>query len=214
MDIISLPLIFTTAFVVALSGALAPGPLLAVTISEAAKKGFWVGPILVLGHMIPEIVVVIALVKGMSKLMGSDLVSGIIGLAGGVMLMVMGTTIILKSRGAVLPTSEQQVTQRTGTLVLSGVLASISNPYWFMWWATVGTTYVIWSLKMGTSGVISFFSGHILGDLAWYALVSMAIASGRRIMSEGIYRGLMVGCGVLILGLGGYFAVSGFNFLT
>ena len=214
MDIISLPLIFTTAFVVALSGALAPGPLLAVTISEAAKKGFWVGPILGLGHMIPEIVVVIALIKGMSKLMGSDLVSGIIGLAGGVMLMVMGTTIILKSRGAALPTPEQQVTQRTGTLVLSGVLASISNPYWFIWWATVGTTYVIWSLKMGASGVVSFFSGHILGDLAWYALVSMAIASGRRIMSEGIYRGLMVGCGVLIIGLGGYFAVSGFNFLT
>ena len=213
MSVISLPLIFTTSFVVALSGALVPGPLLAVTISEAAKRGFWAGPILILGHMLPEIVVVVALVKGMSQLMGSDLVTGIIGLTGGVALIAMGTAIILKSRGVVFTTLGQQMPRRSGTLVLTGVLASISNPYWFIWWATIGATYVIWSLDMGVPGITSFFSGHILGDLAWYSVVSAVVASGRRIMNDRVYQGLVIGSGILIIALGGYFAISGVRFL-
>ncbi len=39
--------IFTTAFLIGLSGALLPGPLLTVAISESARQGFWTGPLLV-----------------------------------------------------------------------------------------------------------------------------------------------------------------------
>ncbi len=213
--IINLPLIFTTAFIVALSGALAPGPLLAVTIHEATKKGFWVGPVLVLGHAIPEIIVVIALTRGISEFIKGALVTGIIGLMGGVILCIMGTTIIRKGRNAVMPMLNKGTAQpMSGRLVFSGVLASISNPYWFIWWATVGTTYVLWSSKMGALGISLFFTGHILGDFIWYAIVSLAIASGRRIMNDKVYRGLMVGSGSLVIVLGIYFAISGVRFFT
>lgn len=214
VDIISLPLIFTTSFVVNLSGALSPGPLLVVTISEAAKRGFWAGPILVLGHMIPEIVVVVALTKGMSKLMESDLVTNIVWLVGGVVLIGMGAIISVKGRGASFTTSGQQTPRKSRALVLSGILTTISNPYWFVWWAVIGAAYVVWSLNMGILGVISFFSGHIMADLAWYSVISAAVASGRRIMNDRIYRGLMIGCGIIIIAMGGYFAVSGFRLLT
>ena len=214
MDANSLPLIFTTALAIAFTGALAPGPLLAVTIRESTKKGFWAGPILVLGHMLPEIAIVVALVMGLGKLMDSDVVSGSIGLAGGIMLLVMGISTIIKSRGTSLPSSGEPISQKRGTLVLSGAVASISNPYWFIWWATIGAALVIKSLNMGIPGIIVFFIGHILGDLIWYAVVSGAISRGRRIMSDRVYHGLMIGCGALIIGMGVYYAISGFNFLS
>ncbi|MDP2718929.1 MAG: LysE family transporter [Dehalococcoidia bacterium] len=80
----TLSLIFTTSFVIALSGAMMPGPLLAVTISEVARRGFWAGPLLVLGHAILELSIVAALAFGLSRLVGSELISGIIFLAGGI----------------------------------------------------------------------------------------------------------------------------------
>lgn len=44
-----------------------PGPLLAITISEAARRGFWAGPQLVLGHGILELALIAALAAGLSK---------------------------------------------------------------------------------------------------------------------------------------------------
>ncbi len=214
MPTLSLPFIFITSFVVALSGALVPGPVLALTINGATQRGFWAGPIIVLGHAIPEILVVIALSRGASELMGSNLFSGIVGLTGGVILIGIGVLSIKRGRKISLQMTATKSPNRSRMLILSGALASISNPYWFIWWATIGTTYTVWSLKMGIPGVVSFFSGHILGDLAWFALVSLIIARGRKFLSNTIYRGLLIACGIALLALGGYFTISGFRFLT
>lgn len=208
-------LIFATSFVVALTGAMMPGPLLALTIGAVARRGFWAGPWLVLGHGLVELALVAALAAGLSKFMGSDLVSGIVGLVGGIILVVMGFATVKRGWGRVtVPTADLPVIERDRMLVLSGILGSVCNPYWLIWWATLGTTYLLWSLKLGTAGVASFFTGHILADLIWYALIAFIIASGRKVMSDTIYRGLLVVCGLAILALGGYFIASGVGFLS
>jgi len=98
--------------------------------------------------------------------------------------------------------------------VLSGVLGSISNPYWFIWWITLGTVYLLWALSLGIAGVASFFTGHILADLSWYALVAFVVATGRKVINDAVYRGLLVFCGLALLALGGYFIASGVTFLA
>ena len=211
---VNLPLIFSTALVVNLSGALSPGPLLAITINESTKRGFWAGPILVLGHAIPEIIMVFALTRGASEIMKSAMISNIVWLVGGIILLVMGIRITWKNRNAVLAISSEGSPKRSGALVLSGMLVSISSPFWFIWWATAGTTYVMWSAQMGTSGIALFFFGHIMADLIWYSIVSLAVASGRKIMNDKIYRGLMMGSGGCIVALGIYFALSGIKFFA
>jgi hypothetical protein len=50
----TLAAIFTTSLVVGFSGTLMPGPLLTVIISRSAQRGFWQGPLLILGHVIKE----------------------------------------------------------------------------------------------------------------------------------------------------------------
>jgi len=54
MDLWILAGVPITSFVVALSGALMPGPLLTVTVGEATRRGFWAGPLIILGHGILE----------------------------------------------------------------------------------------------------------------------------------------------------------------
>ena len=90
-----------------------------------------------------------------------------------------------------------------GTAV-AGMAASISNPYWIIWWATVGAAYVATSAGYGVAGPATFFVGHIAADLAWYSLVSFAIATGTRFFNDRVYRGILYVCGFLFL-FGAYF---------
>jgi threonine/homoserine/homoserine lactone efflux protein len=229
----TIPLIFITSFVIALSGALAPGPLLVVAIREAAQRGFWVGPMLILGHGILELLLVVALALGLSEFMAGELVLGIIGLVGGIVLVGMGSVTVVRGwRGATVPVGNSPShplprRERSGEggdapqsfplsktkMIGWGTLASLSNPYWFLWWATLGVTYMVWSLRLGVPGVTSFFTGHILADFTWYSLVTFIIATGRKLMSDAIYRGLLVACGLALLAMGGYFIVSGLGFI-
>ena len=208
-------LIFGTAFVVGLSGAMMPGPLLAASVSEAARRGFRAGPLLVLGHAIVELLLVVALVWGLSEVLEQSLVAGIIGVVGGLFLLGMAFALLRQARRAVAPLEVSQQPARRGRwLIATGAVLSVANPFWIMWWATVGTTWLLWSLAAGAIGVVVFYLGHILSDLGWYSMVSLVVARGRRLMSLRVYRGLLLACGVALIGLGVYFVVSGAGFLA
>ncbi|MDQ0287611.1 threonine/homoserine/homoserine lactone efflux protein [Desulfofundulus luciae] len=267
--------IFSTAFVVGLSGAMMPGPLLTVTIGESARRGFAAGPLIVLGHALLEGTLVIALALGLASLLTAPVVGRSIAVVGGIFLIYLGWGMArdawlgrvelnvgcgqpvqagpappgCSSRaeragagrqvsGAGVPASRteanacppspdfQPANSDAGSLnpgsrrvdplpagrmhpVLAGVLVSLSNPYWTLWWATVGLGYIVLSLKQGTAGLVSFFGGHILSDLAWYGLVAAAVAGGRRFLTPSIYRGILVSCGAFLVFLGASFIYMG-----
>jgi len=230
-----LPAIFTTAFIVGFTGAMAPGPLLTVTIGESVRLGFIAGPLLMLGHGLLELILIFALVGGLSVFLTQSVVSHIIAVAGGVFLIYMGYGIVndaLKGKVSlsiqrpesenndfedkepdetrILAESMVAVKKRKMHPVVAGVLVSLSNPYWTIWWATVGLGYITMSLNNGYTGLTAFFTGHILADFTWYSLVAAAVAGGRKFLNNSVYRGVLVVCGVFMLGLGSYFLYYGF----
>jgi threonine/homoserine/homoserine lactone efflux protein len=93
--------------------------------------------------------------------------------------------------------------------VAGGILISLANPYWSLWWLTIGLGYLSLALKSGSAGIVTFFSGHILADLGWYSLVAAAICGGRRVLNDSVFRILILGCGVFLLALGAYFIYLG-----
>jgi threonine/homoserine/homoserine lactone efflux protein len=211
----TLAAIFATSLMVCFSGALMPGPLLTVTISQSAQRGFWQGPLLTLGHAITELAIVLALTTGLSRLLKRKTVAGLIGLLGGAFLLWMGLDI---TRSAWWGTVSLSLTsaERSGTQVgpvVAGVLVSISNPYWILWWATVGASYVALALRQGPLGLGSFYVGHILADLSWYSLVAFVITAGRSLLSQSVYRSILLTCGFFLIALSIYFIYSGINFL-
>lgn len=206
--------IFATSFLVGLSGAMMPGPLLTVAIDESTRRGFRAGPLLVLGHGLAEVVVVVGLTLGLSVVIQHALVAGSIGLVGGAVLIWMGYGMGRRAwEGKVSLALATTAGSRGPSPVPAGALVSLSNPYWLIWWATVGALYVAAALEWGALGLAVFFSGHILADLAWYSLVAGVVVTGRRLLNDGVYRGLILVCAVFLVGLGTYFAVSGVGFL-
>jgi len=129
--------IFFVSFTIALSGAMMPGPLLTVTIANSAQKGFLEGPLLVLGHGILELVLVIAIVAGMSPILKSPIFLFIVTLFGGGMLIYMGFDMIKNAKGLSLDQLKNKTKARNTSSILSGILVSLANPYWILWWATI-----------------------------------------------------------------------------
>ncbi|MFH0914625.1 MAG: LysE family transporter [Chloroflexota bacterium] len=207
-------LIFATSFIVALSGAMMPGPFLAYTIGEAARRGFWVGPLVILGHALAELGLIIALALGLREIAQSAQVAAMIGLAGGVILIAMAVQIVRTARYtvALTATSSPHITQHK-RIVFSGFLLSVTNPAWLIWWGTLGTAYMFWALQSGAIGIASFGAGHVLADLGWYSLVALMVSGGRKFMSTAVYQGLLVFCGLVLLAVGGYFISSGVSYL-
>lgn len=199
-----------TSFIVALSGALMPGPLLTVTVGEAARRGFWAGPLLMVGHALLELALVILLLVGLGAWLNRPVILGSVGVLGAAMLGWMGLALVKASRHSRLEFDPQ--TQSGLHPVAAGVLMSLANPYWLIWWLTIGLGYVIFAQKYGLLGVALFYIGHILADFTWYSLVSGAVAQGRRFLSDALYRGFLAACGIFLFIFGGYFGVQGVRF--
>ena len=83
-------LLFGSAFVVALSGALMPGPLLAVTLGHSPRFGWTFGPLAILGHAMLELGLISLVFLGAGPVLKSHGVQAAVGLAGGVILVWMG----------------------------------------------------------------------------------------------------------------------------
>ena len=204
--------LFLTSFVIALSGALMPGPLLTMTISESSRRGLSAGPMMILGHGILELAVVLALLSGFAPLLLRDDVFVAVSLVGGAVLLGIGLSMLRSVPKLSLVIEKDSVKSRN--LITAGILLSAFNPYFILWWASIGLGYIVYSAKLGVLGIISFFLGHILADLSWYTFVSFGIVKGKRFMSDRGYRRLISGCAVLLVIFSGYFFYSGINRLV
>lgn len=204
--------LFSTSFLVGLSGAAAPGPLTAMAVREAGRGGFWRGWSVTIGHAIPELILVAALAFGLGEWLGQNYVVGTLAVVGGGVLLWMGATTVRDARHVRLPGAGEVGEGSAGSAVWGGVGTTLSNPYWFLWWATVGSGYVALSQGGGWPAVAVFFVGHILADVGWLGFVSALVASGRGLLSDGVYRGVLTGLGVFLFGFGLYFLWVGWGF--
>jgi threonine/homoserine/homoserine lactone efflux protein len=197
--------IFTSAFIVGLPGAMAPGPVLTVTISESLKRGFKAGPLIVLGHAILEIILLGLIAAGLGPFFEHPVTTMVVLWAGGLVLLWMGGRMLMTSRQITEDALNSHAADCAYGPVVAGIVLSVSNPYWIIWWVTVGMGFVTQSLQFGLIGLLCFYCGHILADLAWYSLVSFSAATGRRLCPPRVYRAVFILCGIALVVLGGVF---------
>ena len=204
--------LFLTALIVGYSGAMMPGPLLTMNINESLRRGFWAGPLLILGHAVLETTLVVVVLLGFGKVLANQCVSGTIGVLGGIMLMYFGFTMAREAgykKISLNLAGSASRTQKPGKLILNGALVSLANPYWSLWWATIGLSYLTQSLAVGVLGVGAFLTGHLLADFSWYGFVSYIVARGRRHLSQTVYLVVIFICGVFLVALGAKFIGDG-----
>lgn len=207
--------IFFSAFLIGFSGAMMPGPMLGVTIDGSLKKGWTAGPLTVLGHGILEFTLIIIMVLGLKDFFSNPIVAGLIGLFGGAFLVWMGYGMIKSGINKSVSLERQRAENSAGmrNLTLAGVLVSATNPYFILWWASTGMELIRQSYTSGLIGVLFFFIGHILSDLVWYSAISIGFSRGRKLISDAVYRWIILLLGIFIIVFSIYFIGSGWKML-
>lgn len=198
--------LFIVSFTIALSGALAPGPLLAAVIYQSTKQGLKTGPLVILGHAILEVGMVAFIIFGFAYFLKNPLVLKIIATTGALILLGFGINMISSIPKVSLDFKDEN--RKSSNLVLTGITMSAANPYWVIWWLTIGLGLLLGAQKAGYLAIGIFFAGHILADLAWYTVVSFTISKGRRFISQKVYKGIIFVCGIILIGFGIYFGMN------
>lgn len=208
-SLLSLGAIAISSFVVALSGAMMPGPVLTVTINQSFRRGFIAGPLIILGHAILEVVLILLLLAGLGPFLQQEIIIIIISLAGSIVLLFMGIDLFRSLPSWKLDTQKTETS--AGHPLIQGILLSLTNPYWIIWWLTIGLGYVLLAWKSGLPGVLAFFLGHIAGDLLWYSFISFTVSKGRKIIPDIVFRIVLAVCALVLLFFAVLFIFRGIN---
>ena len=204
--------LFSVGFILGLTGAMAPGPLLTITISESAKRGGIVGPMVVLGHGILEFALLLIIVFGLGNILNNKVLFSVIAFIGGIILIYMGYSTIKGLKGYTLSATPTERRQGIHP-VFSGIVVSLSNPYWFIWWITIGMGYVMFAKGFGIKGVLAFFMGHILSDLVWYSFISYGIQFGGRYANTKVIKAILLVCSLFLIVFGVLFIIKSYKFI-
>jgi len=192
------------AILISLSGVLAPGPITAVAVSKGSKMP-WAGALVAIGHGVVEFPLMVAVFLGVGSMLDSPYVRAAIGIAGGLFVIWMGFSLLRDfQQNEIRPRPDNR------SPIVSGVFFSIGNPYFLVWWGTVGAALIMRSLAFGVIGFIAFALSHWFCDLGWNAILSYTSFKGGQFFGHKFQQIVFLSSGVLLLFTGGRLVIEAF----
>jgi threonine/homoserine/homoserine lactone efflux protein len=215
--------IFIFSFLIALTGALTPGPVLTFTIYKSLqKRGYLAGFFIILGHATLEFLIICLLLLATSLIIAIFQIYIILilfGLIGGIFLVIFGFLVIRDTyKNPVVidisTISKDDNKAFTSNNFLGGILVSLSNPFWTIWWVFIGLSFMInFNVSFNNPmSILLFFLGHELGDFVFYIPLSVFVYLGGRSINQKIYKYVLIGCGLFMIIFGIYLAINIFIF--
>lgn len=188
------------AVAVTLSGVLSPGPMTAAVIAAGSHRrhaGAWI----CLGHIVVELPVMMLLGAGAGTIMKSAGFRIGIGLAGGsVMILLAGMMAMSLRRGL-----DDVGRAHAASPVWTGMALTGGNPYFLLWWATVGMGLATGAMELGAMALVLFALLHWLCDLIWFEVLSVASHSGARWLGAKGQRVILIICALAMTVFGARF---------
>ncbi len=181
------------ATLISLSGVLAPGPITAVAVGQGSKSPR-AGTLVAIGHGIVELPVMVLVFFGVGRVIQFPAVQIAIAFLGGAVLLWMGVGMLRNLRKTELgPFNE------TRSPIVAGILLSAGNPYFLIWWATVGAGLILRSVGFGLLGFAAFAAAHWLCDLGWDSFLSVLSFKGGAFFGKRFQQVVFAVCGVFLV---------------
>jgi threonine/homoserine/homoserine lactone efflux protein len=166
------------------------------------------GLYIILGHALLEGILILILLTGLYILFQNVILLFLIGIIGGSLLFLYGLLTLknIKNKDfeiefSTLNNKKREVHRNS---FLGGIILSLSNPYWILWWSVTGLSLMI-NLNvtiLNPIALLLFFLGHELGDLVWYVPVSISVYLGGKSLRPSIYKWILIFSAVFMMVFG------------
>ena len=182
---------------ISLSGVLAPGPMTAATLAAGIRSPH-AGALIAVGHAVVEVPLMLLILAGAGAVFEAPSVKLGIGLAGGAFLLFLGSQLLAAlRRGDVV-----EGVSETRHPFVTGVVLTAANPYFLIWWATVGMTLATHAVNFGILAFVLFGTLHWLCDLVWLEILSLTSYKGTEVLGGRLQQVVLLVCGIMLVAFG------------
>jgi threonine/homoserine/homoserine lactone efflux protein len=193
-----------TVVITSLSGVMMPGPMFAVTLAKSMKSP-WAGVLVSLGHAVVEVPIILLVYFGLAQFFQKDIVQLVLGVLGGGMIVWMAVGLFRARRQMA-----REGKDTSYNAFVAGILMSGLNPFFLVWWVTVGTLLLMNFLDaVGSWGLPFFIVVHWLCDLVWLSLVSFTVYRTHSFWGERVQEWVFIVLSLALLYFGVWFIVKG-----
>ena len=180
--------------VISCSGVMQPGPVTATVITMGTRNRY-AGTLMAIGHGIVEFPLMVVIVLGVGKFFELRGVQIVIGLAGGLFLIFMA----IQGLSGLKAKAEAEPKALSGKPILAGIILSAGNPFFLIWWATVGLALATQAVQWGIWAFVLFALTHFSMDLIWLQILSWASFKGSEFLGPRGLRIVLMICSVALL---------------
>jgi len=195
--------ILLSVVVISFSGVMMPGPMFAVALAKSYRSP-WAGAQMSLGHAVIEVPLILLIYYGFAQFFQNTMLQLVLSVVGGGMIIWMGIRMF-RARTQVI----QRGKDRSYNAFSAGIIMSGLNPFFLLWWATIGSMLIMRIIGFGVIGVVAFIVVHWMCDLIWLSFVSTLVYKTHSLWGQRFQEWVFIGCSLLLVGFGTWFLVSG-----
>ena len=185
--------------IISASGVMSPGPLFAANVMYGLREGKISGLKMAIGHTIVEFPLILLLGVGFFSIESIPEIRTIITVLGAIGLFGFA---IIQIRAVTKKEFSVETKSKQGPLV-TGVLLSALNPFFIIWWLTIGLVLISESIEsFGLIGIVVLFLFHIWMDYVWLFTIAAFSAKARNYLSKRNFKIIIVGLSLILVYFG------------
>jgi len=200
--------ILLSVIVISFSGVMMPGPMFAVTLAKSYKSQL-AGTQISLGHAVIEVPLILLIYFGFAQFFQNSIVQLVLSVLGSGMIIWLGISMFRARTEVVRKGKDLPYNAFT-----AGIITSAFNPFFLLWWATIGSMLIMRILDFGAIGLVVFIIVHWLCDLIWLTLISVVIYRTHSLWGLKLQEWIFIACSLLLVGFGLWFLVSGIQLVV
>ena len=195
--------ILLSVVVISFSGVMMPGPMTAVTLTKSYKSP-WAGTLIALSHAVIEVPLILLIYFGFAQFFQNSIVQFVLSVFGSGMIIWLGVSMFrarveVVNKGKDLPYNA----------FAAGIITSGFNPFFLLWWATIGGMLISRIVGFGIAGLVIFTIVHWLCDLVWLSIISVTIYKTHSLWGRRLQEWVFIACSLLLIGFAIWFLISG-----
>ena len=197
----------TTGIILGLSAGVAPGPLLALVVSETLQHDIKAGVKVALAPILTDLPIILLTLFILAKLARFHVVLGVVSVIGACFIFYLGIRNTT-TRGA-------DITENRGTRksLQKGILVNALSPHPYLFWFSVGAPTTIKALELNMAAAASFVLSFYVLLVGSKIILAIMVGKSRSFLKGNTYINIMRLLGIVLILLAGFLFRDGLHLL-